>query len=90
MVFVLRFGVVRIQVRVTAQQLEALRQVAATTGRPVADLIRESVDQFLAGRGELSRTERIERAIGIAGRFSSGRTDVSANHDKYLAEAFGE
>jgi hypothetical protein len=31
---------------------------------------------------------RIEGAIGVAGRFSSGRSDLSANHDKHLTEAF--
>jgi hypothetical protein len=58
------------------------------TGRSVADLIRQGVDRYLAGRSELGREERIERAIGIAGKFSSGRTDISANHDRHLAEAF--
>jgi hypothetical protein len=48
----------------------------------VALLIREGVDRYLAGR-----EERIDRAICIAGTFSSGRTDVSAHHDKHLAEA---
>ncbi len=81
---------IRTQVQLTEKQLEALRQAAATTGRSVADLVREGVDQYLRGRSELGREERIERAIRIAGRFASGRTDVSANHDRHLAEAFGE
>lgn len=72
----------------TDRQLEALRRDSAATGRPIADLIRQGVDRYLAGRSELGRDERIERAIGVAGRFSSGRSDVSANHDKHLAEAF--
>jgi hypothetical protein len=31
----------------------------------------------------------MERFLGAAGRFSSGRSDISANHDVYLAEDFG-
>jgi hypothetical protein len=81
---------VRTQVQLTEPQLEALREASATTGRSIADLIREGVDKYLAGRSGLGREERIERAIDIAGRFASGRTNVSANHDSYLAEAFGE
>jgi hypothetical protein len=81
---------IRTQVQLTDRQLEALRQASAATGRSVADLIRQGVDQYLAGRSELGREERIERAIKVAGRFSSGRTDVSAHHDRHLAEAFGQ
>jgi len=54
----------------------------------MADLIRQGVDLFLSGQAELAPEERIERAIRVAGRFSSGRTDISANHDRHLADAF--
>jgi len=79
---------VRTQVQLTEKQLEALRHDSAATGRSVADLIRQGVDRYLAGRSELGREERVERAIAVAGKFSSGRSDVSANHDRHLAEAF--
>jgi len=78
----------RTQVQLTERQLEALRRDSAATGRSVADLVRQGVDQYLAGRSELGRDVRIEGAIGVAGRFSSGRSDLSANHDKHLTEAF--
>jgi len=80
----------RTQVQLTERQLEALRRDSAATGRSVADLVRQGVDQYLAGRSELGREERIERAIAVAGKFSSGHRDVSASHDKHLAEAFGK
>ena len=76
--------------QLTDRQLEALRQAASATGRSVADLIRQGVDQYLAGRSDLGRKERMERAIAVAGTFSSSHSDVSANHDRYLAEAFGQ
>ena len=81
---------IRTQIQLTDRQVEALRHDSAATGRAVADLIRQGVDQYLAGRSDLGREERIERAIGVAGKFSSGRSDVSANHDRHLAEAFGK
>jgi hypothetical protein len=33
--------------------------------------------------------EEIQRAIGVAGKFSSGLEDVGVDHDRHLAEAFG-
>ena len=81
---------IRTQVQLTDGQLQALRNASAATGRSVADLIRQGVDQYLAGRSGLGRAERIERAIRIAGKFSSGLRDVGANHDRHLAQAFGQ
>jgi Ribbon-helix-helix domain len=80
---------IRTQVQLTDRQRKALRDASAATGRSIADLIRQAVDEYLAGRSELGREEQIERAIRVAGRFSSGRSDASASHDKHLAEAFG-
>ena len=78
----------RTQVQFTEDQLKALRHLSATTGKSIAELIRNGIDQYLAGRHVSRAEDRIERAIGIAGRFASGCTDVSADHDRYLAEAF--
>ena len=78
---------VRTQVRLTEEQLGALREESAATGRTVADLIRQGVDQYLAGRSRTGREERIERAIAILGKFSSGRSGVSAHHERHLAKA---
>lgn len=81
---------IRTQVQLTDRQLKALRDASSATGRSVADLIREGVDRYLAERTEVSREERIQRAIGVAGKFSSGLSDVSAKHDRHLADAFGK
>ena len=81
---------IRTQVQLTEGQFKALRQESAATGRSVADLIRQGVDRYLSERSGIERDERIKRAIAAAGKFSSGLRDVSAKHDKYLAEAFGQ
>ena len=48
----------------------------------------------LQARGEQpeepTRAERVSRAIALSGRFRSGKTDISVNHDKHLAEAFAQ
>jgi Arc/MetJ-type ribon-helix-helix transcriptional regulator len=79
---------VRTQVQLTEQQQAALRRLSAATGRSVADLVREGIERMLASRVTPDRETRVARAIALAGRYSSGRSDGSAEHDKHLAEAF--
>ncbi|MEK7407530.1 MAG: ribbon-helix-helix protein, CopG family [Acidobacteriota bacterium] len=79
---------VRTHVQLTEDQLKALRQLSAATGQSIAEIIRQAVELYLGAQAGGSREERIERAIRFAGRFSSGARDVSADHDRYLAEAF--
>ena len=81
---------IRTQVQLTEVQIKALRRLSATTGKSVADLIRRGVDQYLASWREPTPEERVERALRVAGMFSSGVKDVSAHHDRYLASAFRE
>ena len=79
---------IRTQIQVTEDQLTALRQLSAESGRSISDLVREGVETVLVARHGLNRTERVERALRVAGRFSSGTKDGSAQHDRHLAEAF--
>jgi hypothetical protein len=83
--------VVRTQIQFTDRQLKALRQASAATGRSISDLVRQSVDSHLASRVEVSREERLERALRVAGKFASDETGVSVSedHDRHLAKAFG-
>jgi hypothetical protein len=82
--------VIRTQIQFTADQITALRELSATTGKSIAELTRDAVDAFLAQGGERPRSVIVEQAIAIAGHFSSGIHDVSAGHDRYLSEAFGQ
>jgi hypothetical protein len=79
---------VRTQVQLTEEQVKALRRISSSTGQSVADLVRQGVDRFLATQSIASRQERIERAMRVAGKFSSGKPDGSTRHDDYLAAAF--
>lgn len=71
---------VRIGIRFTEEQYNALRKLAKDTGRPVAVLVREGVDHVLAAG----------RALDVVGKFASGKNDVSRRHDRYVADAFAE
>ena len=79
---------VRTQVQLTENQITSLRRLSAATGRSVADLVRQGVDQYLAAKSQPDLEERKKRLLGALGKFSSGVSDVSIRHDHYLAEAF--
>lgn len=75
------------QVLLTREQVEALRILAARRGVSVAELVRHAVDAWLASQGE-DRGGLRRRALEVVGRYGSGRTDVSRNHDRYLEDSF--
>jgi hypothetical protein len=79
---------IRTQIQVTEDQLAALRQLSAESGRSISDLVREGVETVLGARHGLNRAERVGRALRAAGRFASGTKDGSTQHDRHLAEAF--
>ncbi|MEP7359583.1 MAG: ribbon-helix-helix protein, CopG family [Anaerolineales bacterium] len=80
---------VRTQIQLSEKQSQALKKLAARRKVSVAELIREAVDEQLRSAGKIDPDERKRRALAAAGRFHSGQTDLSTEHDQYLAEAFG-
>jgi hypothetical protein len=79
---------VRTQIQLADAQLEALRKLSAETGKSIADLTRRAVDLYLEQQRGTTRDVLVERALSAAGKFASGLSDVSTDHDRYLAEAF--
>jgi hypothetical protein len=79
---------IRTQIQLTEQQQEMLRDLSMETGRSMAELIREGIDRLAANKPRANREHRVERAIRLAGQYASGKADVSAAHDRHLAEAF--
>ncbi|MDP2934937.1 MAG: CopG family transcriptional regulator [Dehalococcoidia bacterium] len=76
---------VRTQIQLTEEQAKALKEIAAQRGVSTAQMIRESVERIIEER---DRKEKWRKALAIMGRYRSGLSDVSANHDKYLAEDY--
>lgn len=57
----------------------------------MAEVIRRAVDaKIREGGGEVSREERVRRALEVMGKFRSGLKDVAERHDDYLAEEYGK
>ena len=79
---------VRTQIQLPEQQVTLLKRLAAQQHVSMAELIRRAVDLFTLSPDATNIKERRERAIAAVGRFHSGRGDLAAKHDDYLAEAF--
>jgi hypothetical protein len=69
-------------------QRRALEEMASARGVSIAELVRQSVDALIRSWKGRNEEEVRQRAIAAAGRFRSGRSRVSAQHDRHLAEAF--
>ena len=90
---------VRIMIQLTVEQKKALEELAKARKTSVAKLVRESVAQYVAtAPKEQTREEKRQRALEFIRKIESGeiqshdiegKTDVSVNHDKYLAEIYG-
>ncbi len=80
-------GMKRIQIQLTEAQERAVRRRASTSGHSVASVIREAVERYVA---DDDRESRIRRAVAAMGRFkpAGGATDVSEEHDRYLADIY--
>lgn len=79
---------VRTQIQLTEAQAKAVKRAALEEGTSVAEVIRRAVERMAEARPRMSAQERVRRAIEIAGKFRSGKKDVSRKHDQYLAEAY--
>lgn len=78
---------VRTQIQLTEEQVEILKNLAASQNLSIAELIRRAVNNFIKTDSEMDIGERKRRAIEIAGRFHSGKRNISTKHDRYLVEA---
>lgn len=78
---------IRTQIQLPESLAEEVKARAARDHRSMADLVREAVAQYLTAPGPEVRDEARQRAVEAAGRFHSGRSDLSASHDEHFAEA---
>lgn len=79
---------VRTQIQLTEDQARALKRLAAERRVSMATLIREGVDRVLQASAAPTWEERKRRAVAVVGKYDSGVSDLSTDHDRYLDEAF--
>lgn len=80
---------VRTQIQLTEAQAASLKKLARRHHVSVAELIRRGVNYLLASESVANPDKAKQRAIAAAGRFASGKKDISVNHDEYLARDMG-
>lgn len=79
---------VRTQVQLTEEQARALKARARDEERSMADLVRESVSEYLARRPAQDLSDLLRRARALTGQFHSGIPGVAEDHDRHLDEAY--
>lgn len=72
---------IRTQISLTDDQMRRLRAEAARRGISLAAVIRDAVDARVPAD---DWQDRKRRALEIVGRYDSGHSDISENHDLYL------
>jgi prevent-host-death family protein len=65
---------------------EGVEYVITLRGEPVAVILPVEQCGGPDAVQELDRAALRQRALAVAGQFRSGRSDISAEHDRYLAE----
>ncbi|MGB4950782.1 MAG: CopG family transcriptional regulator [Rhizobiaceae bacterium] len=78
----------RTQIQLTEDQARLLKRLARQKQVSLAEVIRQSVDLYIATAGERPLDEQYARALAVAGKYRSGDTDLGRNHDDYLADAY--
>ncbi len=83
---------IRTQIQLTEEQHKFLKEKAAEYNVSMAELVRRGVDLLTEQETKPSREELKRRALSVVGIASDvdGATEVSVNHDQYLAEIYAE
>ena len=76
----------RMQVQFTDEQVRTLQERASDSRRPIAAVIRDAVDAWIAADAQRRRREL---ALAAIGGFHSGLGDLAEHHDRYLEEEIG-
>ena len=77
----------RMVISLSESQEHKLRRVAAARRVSMAATIRQAIDE-LPDVVDPEREELVRRALEVVGKYRSGYSDISVNHDEHLAEIF--
>jgi hypothetical protein len=77
---------VKTQIQLPEADLATLRRLAAEEGISVSELVRRGVRCILDRQNQPTPKEQWQRAMSLAGKFRSGKSDIAERHDDYLAE----
>lgn len=77
---------IRTQISLTEDQMRRLRSEAYRRRIPIAQVVREAVDQLVPDESD-ERRVKFRRALAAAGRFRSGTGDLARRHDEIAGDA---
>jgi hypothetical protein len=77
------------QIELTEKQMKLLKKKAALQKSSIKEMVQKAIEALIKSNVSDERGNR-SRAIEAAGRFHSGKSDLSTNHDKYLSEDLGK
>ncbi len=77
---------IRTQISLSADQMRRLRAETRRRQVPIAQVVREAVDQAVPS-GPDEREVHFRRALSAVGRFDSGTGDLAARHDEIAGES---
>lgn len=80
---------IRTQISLTQEQMDALRRVAADRETSIAAVVRGAVDEVI---DRDDRRRLMQQALSVAGKYRDieGATDVGRRHDGYLDEIYAD
>ena len=81
---------IRTQIQLPEEQYRILKEIALEKSVSMAEIIRESIEIYIRSAPYSILEDKYQRALDIIAITSSGVTDLSTNHDDYLAEVYEE
>ena len=78
----------RTQVQLTEKQYKTVKEISSSSNISMAEVIREAIDAYCPNKAIFANKEKIQKAIGIMGKYRSGYQDISKDHDRYLRQDF--
>jgi hypothetical protein len=78
------------QITFTEQEIETLEKFSKEQNISLEEFIHQRLNVSAKQNKTKDREELIKKAMSMAGKFDSGLTDVSVNHDEYLADAYAQ
>jgi predicted DNA-binding ribbon-helix-helix protein len=79
---------IRTQIQFTKEQWDALKKIAASRHVSISEVVRQSVDALIRSPENQGIDEYQRLSVEIVGKYQSGFSDISAEHDKYLSEIY--
>lgn len=77
---------IRKQVQFTQRQAARIQREARRRGISESAVVRDALDKGLGAGTSGPTDEQWERALAAVGKFPSGLTDLSLEHDRYYAD----